>query len=53
MHPVLETRPSLAELTEIERLDSILARLSRRADNGPRGLAHAALAAGLSTQSHG
>ncbi len=43
----MNTYPTLAELSEIERLDSILTRLSRRADSGPRSLAHAALAAVL------
>ncbi len=45
--------PTSAELAEIEQLDAILIRLSRRADTGPRGLAHAALAAGYSaTHAH-
>jgi len=49
MYHLPQSLPTLAELREIERLDAVLVRLARRADSGPRGLAHAALAAGFDT----
>lgn len=53
MNRMPKTLPTSAELAEIEQLDAILIRLSRRADTGPRSLAHAALAARFSaTHAH-
>lgn len=53
MNTAYLTRPSLAELAEIERLDRAITTLSRRVDSGPHSLAHAAILAGITALQKG